>query len=55
MVSTEAKLGFANTCENTAKKQLYHEKQEKIEISLDLAKTRLCIRICDLESLSLKH
>ena len=42
-INTEAKLCFGNICENTAKKQLYQMKKEKLEMSLKLAKTRLCV------------
>ena len=60
MFYTEAKLRFANTCENTTKKQLNQVKYEKVEISLDLAKTRLRVRLesatyCNQEILSLTH
>ena len=38
---TEAKVCFANTCENTTKKRLFQVKKEKLEINLELANTRL--------------
>ena len=40
-LNTEAKLRFANTSENTTKKQLYQIKKGKVETSLELAKTGL--------------
>ena len=43
--SHKAELRFANTCENTTKKQLYQVKKEKVEIILELEKTRL--RVAD--------
>ena len=46
---TESKQRFANTRENTTKKQLYQVKKEKVEISLELAKklAKCRIRTCD--------
>ena len=35
---TDAKLCFANTCENMTKKQLYQVKYEKVELSPELEK-----------------
>ena len=58
--NTEAKLRFANTCDNTTKKQLYQVKKEKVEISLQLAKTRIRVGFesatdCNQDILSLTH
>ena len=60
ILDTEAKLRFANTCKNATKKQLYQVKYEKVEISLELAKTRLHVGFesgtyCNQEILSLTH
>ena len=58
--NTEAKLRFANTCENTNKKQLHQVKYKKVELSLELAKTRLRVGFesatyCNQQILSLTH
>ena len=59
-MNTEAKLRFAKTCENTTKKQLYQGEKEKVEISLELPKTRLRVGFesatyCYQKILSLTH